>query len=35
MTQDITVETLMVLNEAIGLTVEINDGHITGAIIGE
>ena len=29
-TQDITVDELMVLNKTIGMTVEINDGQITG-----
>ena len=29
-TQDITVDELMVLNKTIGMTVEINDGKITG-----
>ena len=29
-TQDITVDELMVLNKTIDMTVEINDGQITG-----
>ena len=33
--KNITVEELLTLHKSMGVTVEINDGQITGVIIGE